>query len=302
MPTHAQHNEMHKLKETAHDLRSVGENRLVSIDTMSVDCWVIPGNENAVVFIHGNSSAKETFHEQFKYFADSGYTLLAIDLPGHGQSSNSTDPSHDYTGPAYARFLSKVLNKLSIKRPIILGWSLGGHIAIEMQGQGYEIQGIGLMGTPPVGPGDEFYSLAFHNSEYAYVTGTPDVSHEEITGYTTDLYGSLIPIPPLFYDFAKRTDGAARFHMYDHWLSKIDGYDQREVVKQSSVPTFVVQGLKDKFISAEYLRTIEWGNLWQRTIFEMDGVGHAPFIEAPERYNPLLEQFLEDIFAVKVAG
>ncbi len=283
------------LADQACTLRQVGETMKVLVNGIEIDTWIASGSDKTLVFLHGNSACKEVFHEQFCHFHGLGYTVVALDLPGHGHSANSTNPEEDYTGTAYARLIIQLLDDLRINKPVIAGWSLGGHIGIEMLGQGYDIGGLCLFGTPPVGPGPEFFDQAFLNTEFAHVTGTADVSLNEMTGYTKALYGSLSPTPAFLLAIAIRTVGLARSTMLEHWLSNVEGYNQRHLVKHTDVPTLVIQGLDDQFCSPEYLRSLEWGNLWSEKIFEFDGIGHAPFLEMPDPFNTLLEQFMADI-------
>jgi pimeloyl-ACP methyl ester carboxylesterase len=60
------------------------------------------------------------------------HRLIAFDLPGHGQSSNAPHPARSYTLPGLADACVELLEKLGVTEAIAFGWSLGGHIGIEM--------------------------------------------------------------------------------------------------------------------------------------------------------------------------
>lgn len=281
-----------RLRKLARARRTSGQARRVDVDGVEVECWLAGDGVRTIVFIHGNSASKEVFSEQFSRFADEGCSLLAFDLPGHGGSEDAAVPELAYTIPSYALLAKRLFDKFDIRRPIVVGWSLGGHIALEMAGRGFSLAGALICGTPPVGPGLEDAAAAFRPSEAGAVTTKRDAKPAEIRTYAKALYGSLNPIPELFFRAAERTDGQARARMGAHWAAGEEGCHQRTVAAGWAGPICVVHGAQDAFISGNYLRTIVWRNLWSGRIHEFAGSGHAPFIEEPLRFNEILHKFM----------
>src|SRR5215471_5619617 len=85
-----------------------------------------------VLLIHGNSFCRGVFRNQMQGQIAKDHRFIAFDLPGHGQSSNATDPKRTYTRPGLADAVVELLDKLEVKEAVVFGWSLGGHIGIEM--------------------------------------------------------------------------------------------------------------------------------------------------------------------------
>ena len=255
------------------------------------------GNENTLVFIHGNSAGKAAFNGQLSALKDTGYTLIAIDLPGHGDSSNSDRPEQDYNFPAFALLIKRFCDALAIKSPIIIGWSLGGHVVIEMAGRGFDLSGAVICGTPPIATGMSDFDSAFLPSEAMAVTLNPEPSEMETNIYLKGLYGSLDPIPQEFQKDAKRMDGAVRANMGAHWGSGEYGCHQKIIVAGWDKPLCVIHGTDDVFVSEEYLDSIIWRNLWRGKIQKIPGIGHAPFLEAPDTFNTLLREFADEVFS-----
>lgn len=112
----------------------------------------------ALLLLHGNSFCSKIWRYVLNSDLTGTHRIIAFDLPGHGDSSNAVNPEKDYTQPGYARAAIEVLTKLGVKEVICLGWSLGGHNAIEMipiaPAAGIVIKRIMIVGTPPVGFGD----------------------------------------------------------------------------------------------------------------------------------------------------
>src|ERR1700710_319034 len=105
------------------------------------------GSLPPLLCIHGNSSSSRIFKPIFESNIPSTRRVLAIDLLGHGDSSNATDPEKAYTMPGYANTAIEVLQKLEIKEVVVVGWSLGGHIGVEMLPRFEGVKGVMIIGS-----------------------------------------------------------------------------------------------------------------------------------------------------------
>ena len=76
---------------------------------------------------------------------------MAVDLPGHGQSSNASNPSKTHSIPGYAAIIVKMAKKLELEKSVVVGWSLGGNIAIETIPHFPQAKGYMIYSTPPLG-------------------------------------------------------------------------------------------------------------------------------------------------------
>lgn len=284
--------------KAARGLRKIGEIDRQSIGDLEIEYWRAGAGSKTIVFIHGNSAGKEVFHHQFATLSRQGYSLLAIDLPGHGGSSDSKSPERDYNFPAFALLVKRLLAALNIETPLLVGWSLGGHVVIEMAGRGFDIAGAMIFGSPPVGPGlGEDFERAFLPSEAMAVTLKENPSSDDLATYVNGLYGSLNPRPEAFARLAERMDGAVRSHMGAHWAAGDEGCHQKTVVAGWDKPICVIHGDEDVFASGDYIVNLKWRNLWRNEVIRMEGVGHAPFVETPDRFNSILSAFSADVFA-----
>ncbi|WP_416775862.1 alpha/beta fold hydrolase [Xenorhabdus budapestensis] len=250
------------------------------------------GNRLPVLLIHGNSSSKEIFRHQIEYFKKD-YRVLALDLPGHGASSNASDPRQTYSMPGYARTVIEVLDKLGINRVVVLGWSLGGHIGLEMLALYPKMIGLMICGTPPVAAGKENVALGFRQSEHMRLAGKVDFTEEDVKNYAYQTVGVNAPHEPFILEAVARTDGLSRQYMFEAFTSP-QATDQKLLAETSKIPLAIVNGAGDPFINAEYVENLNYQNLWQDQVFSLVGMDHAPFWEAPARFNPILSDFLSD--------
>lgn len=120
--------------------------------------------ELPVLLIHGNSSCLEVFRYQLDGPRARQNRLIAFDLLGHGRSGDAIDPTCTYTLPGFADVSREVLSLLAVEEVVVLGWSLGGHIALEMLQEFSGAKGLVLVGTPPVGA--DTFSKGFRPSPH----------------------------------------------------------------------------------------------------------------------------------------
>ena len=106
------------------------------------------GERLPVLMIHGNSSCKEVFSKQLEGTPGKEFHVIAMDLPGHGASSPAIDPARTYSMPGYADAAIELLENIGISSAAVCGWSLGGHIGMEMLGRFAGMAGLMISGAP----------------------------------------------------------------------------------------------------------------------------------------------------------
>jgi 4,5:9,10-diseco-3-hydroxy-5,9,17-trioxoandrosta-1(10),2-diene-4-oate hydrolase len=89
------------------------------------------GTGPAVVFVHGSGpgvSSYSNFFPNYKVIAAAGYRALLPDMLGFGWSSKPT--GIDYTLELFTSTLGAFLDKLDVRRCVLVGNSLGGAISL----------------------------------------------------------------------------------------------------------------------------------------------------------------------------
>jgi pimeloyl-ACP methyl ester carboxylesterase len=250
-----------------------------------------------VLLIHGNSSCRGVFRHQLQGPLAANFRLIALDLPGHGQSSDAPDPVRSYTRSGFADAAVEVLGKLGVTEAVVFGWSLGGHIGIEMVTRFRGMRGLMITGTPPVGRNN--MAQGFVASPHSGAAGRQDLSEADIDAFVQAIFGESVE--PFLRDAVVRADGRSRKRIFEASRAG-NGVDQRLTVETSSVPLAVVNGGADRLINLEYVDTVAYANLWEGRCHRLAGLGHAPFWEAPHIFTPVLERFLRDVEAGRAAG
>ncbi|MBV9241480.1 MAG: alpha/beta hydrolase [Acidobacteria bacterium] len=98
----------------------------VTVDNIKLH-YVESGTGQAVVLIHGNAGSAADFENGVVDALSDRYRVIAIDCPGHGESDRPADID---TVEDQAKLLHDELMQLKIERPIVVGHSWGGSVAL----------------------------------------------------------------------------------------------------------------------------------------------------------------------------
>ena len=118
------------------------EKRTSIVDNLSI-CYyqAAPFDSNgALVFLHGWGSQAS----QFLKTLEKCQNVIALDLPGFGESQM---PHTAWSIGDYADFLKKFFEKLHIGRPMLVGHSFGGNIAIKYCARYGDVRRLILIGS-----------------------------------------------------------------------------------------------------------------------------------------------------------
>ena len=83
-------------------------------------------NRETILMVHGFSADKDNWIRFARYFSDD-FNIVIPDLAGHGETG--FEESWDYTMPAQADRLAKLIEQMNIEKVHIIGNSMGGFIS-----------------------------------------------------------------------------------------------------------------------------------------------------------------------------
>lgn len=258
-------------------------NRLINVYTKGVF------NKRTLVFIHGNSLSAKTFSEQFKSIET--VSLLAIDLPGHGLSEAPSVPNKIYNILGYIDIIKFVLAELNVNDFILIGHSLGGHIALEASGNLFGLKGLLIFGTPPLGMPPEFDKAFIPNAAMPLLFQEilSDKEMELLAANLTDEINKEEIIIEM-----RLADGNARSFLGAS-IPKGLFKNELEIVEKLNVPVAIIHGEYDALINLEYLNQLSAPTLWKNKIHLISSATHCPQIEQALAFNSILTEFSDEI-------
>jgi pimeloyl-ACP methyl ester carboxylesterase len=250
------------------------------------------GKSLPILMLHGSGCARQVFAKQLSGPLAEIHRMVAIDLPGHGESGDAFDPPSAYTISGLAAAVGDVLDELGIGRAIVYGWSLGGHVAIELMASHPAVAGLMLTGTPPVARGPLGPLRGFHTHWDLLLASKRNYSERDAERFAKLCFGE--DCDPAFLNMIRRADGRVRTNVFRSMMLG-EGVDQKRVVENAAVPIAFVNGADDPFVRLNYIAGLSYASLWDGRCHVIAGAGHTPFWQTPESFNPLFYRFVRAV-------
>jgi len=235
----------------------------------------------AIVFIHGLLGSHLNWEKQTSSPELQRYRMITYDMRGHGLSGKPDDAEAYRDGRRYADDLSAVLKATGAKRPVLVGWSLGG-VVMSNYIAAYGDAGIGGV---------------------MYVDGVVELSAALITPHP-QVYGGLASDDLKTHLDAVRTFLGLCFNTQpdtatlERLLSNaaMASWTMTRItpsmtvaaatgLPKAQVPVLALYGAKDELIKVQpsIERLKELNPRIQTKLY--DNSGHAPFLEEAQRFN-----------------
>lgn len=267
------------------------QHKQIELHGQSIAYYESSGTGQPILLIHGNSLSGACFQKQLESPLGEQYRLIALDLQGHGRSSPAQSPETTYTLPGYAELIHNFTKALGIENALLVGWSLGGHILLEAANLLDKAAGFMVFGAPPIGKpmaGD-----AFKPNPLFHCLFEQDLSDEDAAAVAAGFFTPCMQPPDLLVEDMLRTDGRARAAL---WQSVVEGNyaDEVALVTDLAKPLAIVHGEDDQLVNLAYIKGLNIPTLWRGSVQVVANAGHAPHWEQPERFNHLLEEFVEE--------
>ncbi|MEI9921036.1 MAG: alpha/beta hydrolase [Bacteroidota bacterium] len=246
--------------------------------------------DTTLIFIHGLAINQTYWENQVDEFMDH-YTVITLDLPGHGASKLTTSPA---TVEGYANNIVEFVELLDIQNVVLIGHSMAGNVELLAYPQ-IKDNVIGVIGV------DNFQELGepFSEEGRKKIDSVMIVLKAHYKANVMKLFGELFS--PLTDDLTRKrvTEGFVNGDsiMVTQLLTSIIDNSQyeRSQMKKLEVPLILIES--DMFpIDRSALKE---NCLAGYKIFTIDSTGHYPMIERPEEFNESLRAALRFIKSQK---
>jgi 2-succinyl-6-hydroxy-2,4-cyclohexadiene-1-carboxylate synthase len=220
----------------------------------------------------------------------SGFCCLAVDLPGHGQTIVQQDS--DYQMSNIAQALINLLIELNIKQCILVGYSMGGRIALYLAIHFPEyFPGVILESTSPgLANQLERDRRIAKDSKLAEQLESLDFADFIQQWYSNPLFASLVKHPNYPEAIARRLCNDP--HQLAKSLRLIGLGTQPSLWKslpEIQIPLLLIVGELDaKFIRINQMMA---NSCQQASLYKIDSTGHNVHFEAPWQFSKLLKYF-----------
>lgn len=250
-----------------------------------------PTSGAILVFIPGWSTTADIWREQINRFAPN-YRVISFDPRSQGRSTITTDGN---TPEARAQDLHTLLDHLSARRPVLIGWSQGVEdIAafINRYGTG-DLSGIVLVDAA-ISPGAEGMATRSAQQTAAQLkTYAVYAAHQQ--EYLTDMMRAIVSKPPsndaieelVTMGLKTPPDIGVAMRIADTF-----GVNRMSALKKIDCPTLIIASAKSGALTQQQAQAKQISHAHFEKI---EDAAHAVFLDQPNRFDQLLESFVASL-------
>lgn len=251
------------------------------------------GEGRPIVLIHGWPLSDDMYEYQYYDLIKHKFRIIGITLRGFGKSDK---PFGKYNYDVHALDIKRVLDILEINDAVMLGFSMGGAIAVRYVSvyNGEHVSKLVLAGAA--------VPLWTQRKDFPYNLNQSSVDDLIILNY--------LDRPKLLSDFAKIFSAtptslnkgicnwlkgigmSASSYATAHSLVALRDTDLREDMAKIKMPTLILHGKKDKICSFALADQMKAG-IAHAQLVAFENSGHSLFLEETKKFNAELIKFAE---------
>jgi len=238
--------------------------------------YIESGKGQPLIILHGLMGGLINFKGVMDYFPAKGYQIIIPELPVYSLPILNTSVK------SLSEFLYKFIKFRELKEVILLGNSLGGHIGLLFTKNHPElVKGLVLTGSSGLyenNMGDGYpkrgdYSYIKEKSEAVFYD--PKIATKEIVDEVFETVNDRNKLV--------RTLALAKSAIRHNMANELPNME---------TPTAIIWGKQDSVTPPNVAE--EFNNLLpDSNLYWIDKCGHAPMMEHPDKFNTVLQQWLE---------
>ncbi len=251
-----------------------------------------------IVFIHGFAASTFSWRKNMDFFAEHGYRVVAVDMPGYGFSDK--DQPFDHSHDSRSKLVWELLDSISEKKWVLVGHSMGGGTVGYMAAMKPErteklIMVDGVFGR---------MHQALGRMIGGYLVRFPVIFHL-IEGVGKNVYINYDRFEPLLSSaYGEKADSCAVIGYVQPFKSEgsavavletfMRGFDDKQPeLGNIEMPTLLLWGENDTWVPVELAHQLR-PKLKKSYLEIIPDAGHNPMETHPKEFNEILLRFLQN--------
>ena len=257
----------------------------ISSDGVDIHYEVHGKGEPTLVFIHGWSCDRSYWRAQVDYFAKQ-YQVITIDLAGHGESGTNRS---EWNLRNYGTDVVSVVNDLQLEKLVLVGHSLGGHVALEaaslMQERVLMVIGADSLHDLSATFSEEEMTALLQAMETDFRATAQNMVRSQMFLPGADV--SLVEAVASDIGSAPPAIAIDTLKGYDRWTKKERG----ETLSKLGVPIHVINSEEYRGTNMAAAKGLAYS--FEATLIPK--IGHFVMLENPPMFNKLLAELIESV-------
>lgn len=272
---------------------ALAQTRVFKVNTLDgldleVQEWGNPAGKE-IVFIHGLGQSYLSWIKQTNSDLLKDFRIITYDLRGHGNSDKPNVAAIYSDGKNWGEDLDTVIRGAKLKKPTVVGWSLGGFVInnyLSVYGD-KKISGIVLVDAVV-----KFKPEYFTKANVGFISPLSSDDLKIRSQAIINFLRACFAIQPTAEEFEQMLVFNAMVPRVVHkGLSEVTSANPDKTFAAVKVPALIIAGQLDQLVAptmAKYAKDIIKNAKLQ--IFEKSG--HTPFFEESEKFNLALKDFV----------
>jgi non-heme chloroperoxidase len=249
------------------------------------------GEGRPIVLIHGWPLSDEMFEYQYNDLIANNFRVIGITLRGFGKSDK---PYGEYDYDVHALDIKNVLSKLDVKDAVLVGFSMGGSIAIRYVSEynGAHVSKLVLCGAaaPRWTQCEDFK----YNLPKSAVDKLIELNYKDRPQLLSN-FGKIFSATETALNKGIRSwlngiNLSASSYATAQCLIALRDTDLRPDLAKITIPTLIIHGKKDKICSFDLAEQMKAG-IANSHIIVFENSGHSMFLEETQKFNKELIKF-----------
>jgi len=241
------------------------------------------GNGTDMVLIHGIFASKEIMNPLYNHYK-TNHHVVSYDVRGHGKS----DKPENFDLDDYADDLKEIIIELNLKKPIVIGLSMGSYIALKTAEKHPDILSkIVLLGSRGQGKISLMQKAAEEND------GNSNIDLKEMGRLISKRVYAPNTTPEQIIDFYRgnRSEVELTDEERKNIYASLAHYDMVSDADKVKIPVLLIVGKYDGINPPE--ESIKLHEILPTSTLEIiDGAGHIPYLEKENDVLKLIDSFI----------
>lgn len=253
------------------------------------------GDGKNIVLIHGWPLSDEMYEYQYNDLMNNDFRVIGITLRGFGKSDK---PYGVYNYDVFASDIKIILDNLSIKDAVLVGFSMGGAIAIRFvtaYNELHHVSKLALCGAAaPIWTQREDFP---YNLPRSAVDELIELNYQDrpklLSNFAKIFSASETSLNPGIGNWLNGIGLSASSFATAQCLIALRDTDLRNDLEKIKIPTVIMHGKKDKICSFDLAEQMN-AEILNSRIIVFENSGHSLFLEEVKKFNKELIKFAED--------
>jgi len=259
------------------------------------------GEGASLVLIHGFTDNSTMWYNQVPVFAER-YKVLAYDVRGHGKTRT---PEGGFSMKLFADDVHALLRVLEIEKACVLGYSMGGRIALQFaleypeMASGLVFANSGVMGSDVQPTEEQIAELTERRKQMVemFEAGQIEVIADGMAERSFSP-GFRDKDPAAFQKYKDVKLQNDPRHYLAIMQAMVEAVTNPPDLRRLECPALIIAGARDSFMTVrDSFMTVDEAKSMERAISDTTvtilPTGHAAAIEAPQAFNRAVLDFMD---------